>query len=92
MLRYLRRFFGVVFFPTLAASQQPLRLQKPEATYPEPFTFIASIREVPDGRVLVLDRRDRIVLLIDFRSGKAVGVGEKERPVAGSRHPRCSPR
>ena len=77
MLRYLRRFFGVVFFPTLAASQQPLRLQKPEATYPEPFTFIASIREVPDGRVLVLDRRDRIVLLIDFNSGKAVSVGRE---------------
>jgi len=77
MLRYLRRFFGVVFFPTLAASQQPLRLQKPEATYPEPFTFIASTRVAADARVLGRDRRDRIVLLIDFKCGKAVSVGRE---------------
>lgn len=66
---------AVLFFPALTAAQQPLRLQKPEAAYAEPFTFIASVRELRDERVLVLDRRDRIVLLLDFRNGKATAVG-----------------
>ena len=68
---------GALFLPTLAAAQQPLRLQEPDAAYPEPFTFIASVRELPGERVLVLDRRDRIVLLIDLRNGKAAAVGRE---------------
>ena len=63
--------------PTLAAAQQPLSLRKPVATFPEPFTQIASIRELRDGRVLVLDRRDRIVLMVDFKSAKSTAVGRE---------------
>ena len=42
-----------------------------------PFTFVASVRELRDGRVLVLDRRDRLVLLVDFGSGTATAVGRE---------------
>jgi hypothetical protein len=77
-MTWLRRLLaGVALFPTLVAAQQPLRLQKPAATFPEPFTQVASIRELRDGRVLVLDRRDRIVLIVDFRSGKSSTVGRE---------------
>jgi hypothetical protein len=68
---------GVALVPALAISQQPLRLEKPTATFPEPFTQVASIRELRDGRVLVLDRRDRIVLIVDFRNGKSTTVGRE---------------
>ena len=73
----LRRFLIGVAVPALAGAQQPVRLAKPDATFPEPFTLIGSVRELRDGRVLVLDRRDRVVLLVDFRSEKAIPVGRE---------------
>jgi len=63
--------------PVLAGAQEPVRLVKPDATFADPFTQVASVRELRDGRVLVLDRRDRIVLLVDFSSGKATAVGRE---------------
>ncbi len=75
---WLNRFIaGAALLPSLAFAQQPLKLQKPDATFSEPFTQIAAIRELRDGRVLVLDRRDRIVLAVDFRSGKSAAVGRE---------------
>ena len=72
------RFFTLgVVVPVLAVAQEPVRLTKPDAAFPEPFTFVASLRELRDGRVLVLDRRDRIVLLVDFQTGKATSVGRE---------------
>jgi hypothetical protein len=73
----VRCFFIGVTIPLLASAQQQVRLTKPDATFQEPFTQVASVRELRDGRVLVLDRRDRIVLLVDFTSGKATPVGRE---------------
>src|SRR5690242_3721427 len=56
-------------------AQQPVVLGKPDAEFAEPFTLIRTIRELSDGRVLVVDPRDRIVQLVDFRSGTATKVG-----------------
>ena len=72
-----RSLFLGIAAPALLGAQQPVRLVKPDATFPEPFTQVASVRELRDGRVLVLDRRDRIVLLVDFRTGKATAVGRE---------------
>ena len=33
--------------------------------------------ELRDGRVLILDRRDRIVLAVNFRTGKSASVGRE---------------
>jgi len=63
--------------PALANAQQPLRLSRPDASFPDPFTQIASVRELPGGKVLVLDRRDRIVLLVDLANGKSITVGRE---------------
>lgn len=69
--------FGV---PLGIAAQAPTVLGKPEIEFPTPFTQVASIRELRDGRVLVADSRDNILQLIDLRLGRATAVG---RPGAG---------
>jgi hypothetical protein len=63
--------------PVSLLAQSPLVLSKPDGSYAEPFTQLASIRELRDGRVLVLDRRDRIVLLLDLAKGTARQVGRE---------------
>jgi hypothetical protein len=58
-------------------AQQLATLAKPDVEYAHPFTSIASIRELSDGRVLVADTRDQAVTLIDLRSQHAVSVGRR---------------
>lgn len=64
--------------PRLAA-QAPLtrQLGPPETEFPEPFTTVSSLRELRDGRLLVSDRRDRTVQLLDLSTGKAKPVGRE---------------
>ena len=66
--------FAALAWP-LSVSAQPTSLGKPDAEFTEPFTHIRNIRELRDGRVLVVDPRDRVVQLIDFRTGTAKKVG-----------------
>ena len=47
------------------------------AEFPEGFTRIASIRELRDGRVLVVDERDATVRLLDFTRGTMSDVGRQ---------------
>ena len=61
--------------PMSVTAQQATSLGEPDAEFAEPFTQIRNIRELRDGRVLVVDPRDRIVQLIDFRTGTATKVG-----------------
>jgi hypothetical protein len=75
-MTHLRRILcGVTVIPTVAAAQTPRQLAKPDAEFAEPFSQVASIRELRDGRVLVLDRRDRIVMLVDLKRGTSTKVG-----------------
>jgi len=63
--------------PFAAAAQRPLVLAKPDAEYAEPFSQLAAIRELRDGRVIATDVRDKVVQLIDLRTGNAVKVGRE---------------
>jgi hypothetical protein len=63
--------------PVAALAQKPLALTKAEAEYAEPFTQIAGVRELKDGRVLVADVRDKTLQLIDFKAGSATKVGRE---------------
>jgi hypothetical protein len=70
--------FGLVLaaLMTRAAPAQPTRtLSKPAAEAAEPFTTIAAVRELSDGRVVVVDPRDRVVQLLtkDLSSAQQVG-------------------
>lgn len=76
------RFFSLVAlsasaaFP-LVAQQGPRSLPAPDKEYEEPFSSLASLRELRDGRVIVADPRDKLVSLVDFRSGSAMTIGRE---------------
>jgi hypothetical protein len=43
--------------------------------FPEGFTLITGLRELPDGRVLVLESCEAVVKLVDFKLGRVTLVG-----------------
>ena len=77
----MRALFGTtvvlgVLFPPVASSQVPVRtLGKAQAEFAEPFTEIGSIRELRDGRLIVVDARELTVKLVDLRAGTASTIG-----------------
>ncbi|HEV8363436.1 MAG TPA: hypothetical protein VGQ52_07945 [Gemmatimonadaceae bacterium] len=65
-------------FAELGAQQvQSRQLGKAETEFADPFTQIAAVRELKDGRVLVIDTRDKIVQLVDLKTGSATKVGRE---------------
>ena len=76
----IRTLFGTL--AALAAAgpsvaQQKAALSKPLAETSESFTAISSIRELPSGKVLVADARDKIVQLVDLATGSMTKVGRE---------------
>lgn len=63
--------------PLAAAAQAPKKLAKPEAEFPEPFTNLTGVRELRDGRVVTADVRDKVVQVVDFKTGSATKVGRE---------------
>jgi hypothetical protein len=60
------------------AQQVPtVPLGRPTATFEEPFTNLMSVRELPGGRVIAVDPRDKIVSLIDLASGSTTKIGRE---------------
>lgn len=51
------------------------RLERPEHRYAEPFSLIAGVRELPDGRVIVSDPIEETLLRIDLATGRAEQLG-----------------
>lgn len=60
-----------------AETQQRLTLAKPDVESTESFTQITSIRELPSGKVLVSDTRDKVVQLLDLATGTMTKVGRE---------------
>ena len=52
-------------------------LTKPDAEFEEGFTQIAGVRELSDGRVIVIDPREKVVRLLDFASGNMAQIGRE---------------
>jgi hypothetical protein len=74
--------------PSLPA-QQPTPLGRPVAEFEEPFSRVAGIRELADGRVIVADPREKQVQFLDFQrqtartiSREGSGPGEYAMPTA----------
>jgi hypothetical protein len=63
--------------PALAMAQSVRTLAKPDAEFAEPFTNVGGVRELKDGRLVVIDARDKIVQMIDFKSGSATKIGRE---------------
>lgn len=62
-----------------AVAQAPTRtvLSKPEASFPEPFSSIAGLRELADGRVVLSDRLEQTVALVSFADGDLTPIGRQ---------------
>ena len=63
--------------PLLAQNVPTRTLSKPDAEFSEPFTQIAGVRELRDGRVIAIDPRDKTVQAIDLKAGTAVKLGRE---------------
>ena len=50
------------------------RLDKPLAEFPEGFSSLTALRELPDGRVMVLERCESMVLRLDFAARRFTQV------------------
>lgn len=64
---------------SLPAQNVPTRAlpAKPDAEFEEPFTQVGAIRELKDGRVIVMDSRDKVVQVVDLRSGATEKIGRE---------------
>ena len=60
-----------------AQTVQSRQLGKAETEFADPFTQISAVRELRDGRVLVVDARDKVVQLLDLNTGSATKVGRE---------------
>ncbi len=56
-------------------AQTEEHLTKPEATYPEGFALVQTVRELPDGRVMVADPLGQILIIADLKAGTADTLG-----------------
>jgi len=63
--------------PAAAHAQAAVTLAKPDAQFADPFTRIAGIAEMPNGKVLVSDLQDKVVQMVDFQAGTGVKVGRE---------------
>ena len=63
--------------PLLAQNVPTRTLSKPDAEYSEPFTQIAGVRELKDGRLIVVDPRDKVVQVVDLKAGTATKLGRE---------------
>ncbi len=64
--------------PVVAAAQTqsaPRKLGAPTATLEQEFTGIEGVRELKDGRVVVLDPQDKAIHLVDLKTGSGVRIG-----------------
>jgi hypothetical protein len=63
---------------TVSAQSVPtVSLGKRDARFAEPFSSLVGIRELADGRLVVSDRLEQAVSVIDFRSGSVTPVGHQ---------------
>jgi hypothetical protein len=67
-----------VMAPAMAlGAQKTVTLPKPDAEFADPFTSLANVRELRDGRVIANDPRDKTLQLIDLKSGTATKIGRE---------------
>lgn len=72
---FILGLFASFLLPSGAGAQ--IRLVEPDATFPEDFGAIQTVRELPDGRVLVADPLGKALYLVDMASGTRTVVGRE---------------
>ena len=69
-----------LLWPSQPAQAQQLSTRtymKPAAELVEPYSAVRGVRELADGRVIVSDTRDKVVQLVDFKTGRATTLGRE---------------
>lgn len=56
-------------------AQEPVTLGEAEAAYEESFSVVSTVREMPDGRVLVADALGQVLVRLDLDAGTADSLG-----------------
>jgi len=51
------------------------RLEKPDAAFQESFDQIGALRELPGGKVLVVDLGPKALVMVDFKTGQQTPIG-----------------
>jgi hypothetical protein len=64
-----------------------IRLDTPAASFPEDFGAIQTVRELPDGRVLVADPLGKALYVVDMTSGRRTVVGREGQGPGEYRQP-----
>ncbi|HEX5581687.1 MAG TPA: hypothetical protein VFX39_08930, partial [Gemmatimonadaceae bacterium] len=67
---------------TASHAQRPaqpptLALGKPDARWAEPFSALSGVRELADGRVIVADRTEKSIQLLDLVRGASTRIGRE---------------
>jgi hypothetical protein len=72
---------GTAAVLTLAASmldaQVPQRQLQADATYPEAFSIVSGLREMPDGRLMITDGISQVVAWVDLETGTIEQIGRE---------------
>lgn len=58
-------------------AQAPVRLDRADAEFPEPYSNIVGLIELSDGRVLLADALEQTLSRIDFRNGDVALIGRQ---------------
>jgi hypothetical protein len=61
--------------PAAPLAGQDVRLDTPQATFSEAFSVVQTVRELPDGRVLVADPLGQALVALDMDGGVADTLG-----------------
>ena len=72
---------SLLLLTALLLPQQPpvreVRLTTPTATLAHEFTQLRGVRELPDGRLLVSDRLEPALYVVDLKTGRATRIGRE---------------
>ncbi len=68
---------SAVSLPAQQGKAPVQKLTKPDATFDEPFTQVAGLRELKNGDVIVADMRDRTLQKIDLKTGTATALSRE---------------
>jgi hypothetical protein len=52
-------------------------LSKPDAEFSEPFSYLSMIRELKDGRLIVIDPRDKSLMVVDMTRGTSTRLARE---------------
>jgi len=63
--------------PAIGQTVPTRTLTKPDAEFSEPFSYLSMIRELKDGRLIVIDPRDKALLVLDMARGTSSPLGRE---------------